>query len=337
MSGERGPGRPESGGAGRALGPSAYTEIEGGLAFFQGKIRPLSEATVSVATHGLNYGTACFEGLRAYWNPDMEQLFILHMDRHLERFTRSCALLHLRCPYSAQELGKWMVRLLREGAVREDVYIRPLAFKAARVIKVALEGLRDEVALFYTPMGDYVSPGGLSLQVSSWQRVSDRSLPKGAKASAAYMSAALAIDQAMRDGYDDAVLLGKDGHVAEASSANIFLVRAGALVTPPLSEDILEGVTRSAVIVLAKSLGLQVAERPVSQGELYTADEVFLTGTGAQIAPVSSIDGHAISGFGSGKVVGLLQDAYFRAARGLEPAFGHWLTPVLEGRPSAPF
>lgn len=319
---------PEAGVKGSARGPSPLEEISGVLAYFEGRIVPLEEATVTIATHALNYGTGCFEGIRAYWDADQGELYALQLEAHYRRFLNSCRLLRITCPLGLDELVGTTKELLRKGGVREDAYIRPIAFKASQVIKVGLSHMRDAFGIYYLPMGDYLPTGGLSLQVSPWQRISDNAIPSRSKTTGSYVNASLAADGAQAEGYHDAILLGQDGHVSEASGANIFLVRRGELVTPPLTSDILEGITRDLILGLAHDLGIPTAVRPVDRTELYVADEVLLVGTGVQVAPVTSIDRRPVGDGGIGPVAGKLQDLYFRAVRGKDPAYRSWLTPI---------
>ncbi|CAB3389431.1 MULTISPECIES: branched-chain amino acid transaminase [Kyrpidia] len=311
-----------------AQGPSPKQEISGGYCFFKGEIVPLADANVNITTHALNYGTGCFEGIRAYWNPDQGQLYMLKGLEHFQRLHRSCRILKIECPYSAEELVDITVRVLQKNGYREDVYIRPLAFKASQVIKVTLSGLRDEIAIFTVPMGDYVKTEGLSVVVSNWLRVADNIIPSRAKVTGAYINPALASDAATADGYDEAIMLSADGQVSEASSANLFVVRGGTLVTTPVTADILEGVTRRAVITLAQDLGIPYEIRNIDRTELYVADEMFLAGTGAQIAAITSVDRRPVGDGGVGPITRRLQEVYFRAVRGYEEAYRDWLTPV---------
>ena len=311
-----------------AKGPSARKEIEDGLCFFKGQIMPLAEATVGVATHALNYGTGCFEGIRAYWNEDAGQLYILKGLEHYQRLLRSAKILKISVPYSAQELLEWTVKILSLNGFRQDVYIRPLAFKAAQLIKVTLTGVRDDLAIFAVPMGDYVSTQGLKVTVSNWQRIADNIIPSRAKVTGAYINAALASDSATADGYDEAIMLGQDGQVAEASSSNLFIVRDNKVITSPVTADILEGITRQAVFELAHDIGLATEERAIDRTELYVADEVFLCGTGVQLAGVVEIDHRAIGDGTMGPLTRRLQSLYFDAVRGNDSRYRHWLTPV---------
>jgi branched-chain amino acid aminotransferase len=313
-----------------ASGPSPLSEIEEGVAWFRGRIVPVAEATISVATHALHYGTGCFEGIRAYWNAAENQLYVLRMEDHYRRFLHSCGMIGIACPYDVHQLESLTRELLRAGQYRQDVYIRPLAYKASKVIKVGLSGLRDEMAVLAVPMGNYVDLTGLKVMVSTWRRVNDNAIPARSKLTGGYINIALAVDDAQRKGYDEALLLTTDGHVAEGSGSNVFLVRRGQLVTPSVTDDILEGITRDIVLELARDLGIPTVERSVDRSELYVADEVFLTGTGAQIAPVVEVDDHVVGDGTIGPVTRRLQAAFFQAVRGEDARYRKWLTPVYE-------
>ncbi len=300
------------------------------MAFFHGRIMPLAEAQVSVATHALQYGTGCFEGIRAYWNEGRQNLYLLKAAEHYERFEDSCRMIRITCPYSVEHLLEATRALLKTGGFRQDVYIRPVAFKASQVIKLTLRDLRDDVAIYAVPMGNYIDVDGLRAMVSAWVRVSDNAIPARSKLTGSYVNMALASDDAHEKGYDEAILLGADGHVSEGAGSNLFMVRRGTLITPPVTADILEGITRSIVMELAKEKGIPVAERPIDRTELYLADEVFLTGTGAQIAPITEIDGRMIGSGCRGPVVERLQDVFFQTVRGDNPDHQDWVMPVYD-------
>lgn len=318
-----------------AQGPSARQEIEAEVAFFRGRLMPFKDATVSIATHALNYGTGCFEGLRAYWDSQHEELNIVKCGEHFERFLHSAAILKIGIPYSQAELIDATVGMLRANRFRQDVYIRPLAFKGAAMIKVTLTNVRNELGIFAVPMGDYVSTTGLRATVSHWTRIADNIIPSRAKVTGAYINAALAIDDAEQDGYDEAIMLSQDGQVAEASSSNLFIVREGRLLTSPVNADILEGITRQCVFQLANDLGIPCDERPIDRTELYVADEVFLAGTGVQLAGVVEIDHRPVGTGAPGPITTALQNAYFGAVRGADERYHDWLTPVYgDRRPS---
>lgn len=310
--------------------PLRTWNMEDSLCFFGGSIRPMSEAKVSVAAPGLNYGIGCFEGIRAYWNRDDNQLYALKLCEHYERFAQSCAMLKIGLQHTVEELCELTLEILRRNEYREDVYIRPLAFKGGSSIKLMLRGVPDDLAIYTFPFGNYVDiSSGLNVCVSSWRRISDNAIPARSKVTGAYINSALAVDDALEAGFDESIFLTADGHVSEGSSCNVFLVRGGKLVTPPVTADILEGITRAAVMQVAQeSLGLEVVEREVDRSELYVAEEVFFCGTGVQVSPVVRIDGRTIGTGRPGEITGRLQEAYFAAARGQDDRYRDWLAPV---------
>ena len=311
-------------------GPPPTTSVESGYAYFQSAIVPMADAKVSVATHALNYGTGCFEGIRGYWNEREGQLYLLKLAEHYRRFLKSCHVLKIATELSVEDLCRITREVVQRCGYRQDVYVRPLAYKASPVIKVGLRGLRDEVTVFAVPMGNYVKIDGLRLMTSPWQRINDNAIPARSKVTGGYINAALAVDDAQQRGFDDAVMLTRDGHVSEATSANLFIVGDGRLITTPVTDDILVGITREAVQGLADDLGIPVESRGIDRTELFVADEVFLCGTGVQLAAVTEIDGRVIGAGGTGPVTAALQQAYFAAVRGEDPRYKDWVTPVYD-------
>ena len=311
------------------LAPSTYS----GFAYFKGTIVPFDEANVSVGTHALNYGTGCFEGIRGYWNAEHEEIYLLKLAEHYQRFLKSAAILKMKLELNLEELCETTREIIRRSAYRTDIYVRPLAFKASPIIKVDLHSPVDALAIFTAPMGLYSRIDGLRVTISSWRRIGDNSIPARAKISGAYMNTALAAEDAVAAGYDDALMLTEDGHIAEASAANVFMLQGRTLITPPVTDDILVGITRAAVIQLARDFELEVVERSIDRTEIYQADEVFLCGTGVQIAPVIEVDGRPVGTGQCGSVTLSLQDAYFRAVRGDDPRYRQWCTPVYGGMP----
>jgi branched-chain amino acid aminotransferase len=306
----------------------AFAASDAEWCYHGGELVRMGDVRLSPATHALNYGTGVFEGIRAYWSEDRGTLQVLKMREHYERFERSCRLLRVDLANTVDELCDITLEILRRNAPREDTYIRPLAYKAAESVGVNLKG-DSELSIFTVPMGNYVELTGLKVCVSSWRRTPDNAIPARAKCTGSYVNTALAVDQAHRAGYDDAIFLTQDGQVSEASAANIFLVRKGQLVTPPVTADILEGITRDAVMELAgKELELPVIEREVGRTELYTADEVFLSGTGFQIAPVVEVDDRPVGTGSIGPVVERLQELYFKAARGEWDEYADWTIAI---------
>jgi branched-chain amino acid aminotransferase len=298
-------------------------------AFFRGEFVPLQDANVNVMTHAFNYGTGVFEGIRAYWNADEEQLFALDLLPHYERIKRSARLLMMDVRYSAQQLADTTLELLRRDGLREDVYIRPLVYKSSEIIGVRLHNLEHDVTIFATPFGQYIdTEGGIRAQVSSWRRTDDNAIPARSKITGAYVNSAFAKSEAQLNGYDEAIVLTQEGHVSEGSAENLFIVRNGTLVTPPATDNILEGITRGRLMSVAADLGFTVQERSIDRTELYVADEVFLCGTGAQISAVVEIDRRTIGSGRPGAVTRQLSQTYFDAVRGRVEAYRDWLTPV---------
>ena len=310
------------------MGGKAFTANDADWCYHGGELRKLGDVRLSPATHALNYGTGVFEGIRAYWNEGRGTLQVLKLREHFERFEKSCRMLRIELPLTVDELCDTTLEVLRRNAPREDTYIRPLAYKAAEAIGVNLRG-PSLLTILTVPMADYVELTGLKVCVSSWRRTPDTSIPARGKLTGSYINTALAVDEAQRAGYDDAIFLTQDGHVSEASAANIFLLRKGQLVTPPVTADILEGIARDCVMELAeKELGMPVIERDVDRTELYVADEVFLSGTGFQIAPVTEVDGRPVGAGGIGPVAERLQELYFKAARESLNGYEDWTVAV---------
>ena len=299
-------------------------------AFFRGDYVPLRDANINVMTHGFNYGTAVFEGIRAYWNADEEQLFGLELLAHYTRIRASARLLMMEISQSPEELAEITVELLRRDALREDVYLRPIIYKSSETIGVRLHNLDADITIFGVPFGQYIdTEGGIRAQVSSWRRTDDNAIPARGKITGAYVNGALAKSEAQLNGFDEAIVLTSDGHVSEGSAENLFIVKRGVLITPPVTDNILEGITRARLMEIARDdLGIEVLERSIDRTELYGADEVFLCGTGAQISPVIEIDRRSIGGGRPGEITRNLSRTYFDAVRGRLPAYRGWLTPV---------
>ena len=248
--------------------------LEEGYAYFEGNIVPMSEAKVSVATHALQYGTACFEGIRGYWNADHQQLYLLKLREHYERMADSWNVLRMFPSETVYDLCRITVELVREHGYHEDVYVRPLAYKASRTLKPTLSSLRDAIAIYTFPMGNYVDiSAGLNVCTSSWRRANSNAMPVRAKVTGAYVNSSLAEDDANAAGFDEAILLTHDGTVSEGSSCNLFILRNGKFATPALSDDILEGVTRNTLIDLIRNeLAMTVDDRHIDRTELYASE-----------------------------------------------------------------
>jgi branched-chain amino acid aminotransferase len=281
-------------------------------------------------THALHYGTGCFEGIRAYWNATQNQLYLLKAEPHYARLRRSAAILRLSVPHSSDELVSLTLELLRRNEARTDTYIRPFVFVSAEEIGVRLHGLQQSFLIYSAPLGEYIATeSGIRCMTSTWRRISDSAIPARAKISGSYVNSALAKSEALENGYDEAIMLAHDGHVSEGSAENLFMLRDSVFVTPSVTEDILEGITRNLLIGLIRDeLGLEVVERAIDRTELYTCDELLLCGTGAQVAPVIEVDHRVIGARRVGPATQQLQEIYFRAVRGEDPRYRDWLTPV---------
>ncbi len=299
------------------------------ILFMNGEFIPAERGVISVRTHAFAYGTACFEGIRGYWNEEDQQIYLFRLREHYERLLNSCKVLQIKLPYSVEDLMDISIELVRRNNQRQDVYLRPVAYKSDEIIGVRLHGLTDQFILTSEPMGNYVEIGGLNCGVSSWRRIDDNAMPARAKICGAYVNSAFAKSEAIQNGYDEAIMLTHEGHVSEGSAENIFLLVNGELVTPAPSENILLGITRDTIIKLSqRELGYITRERQIDRTELYVADEVFLCGTGAQIAPVISIDHRPIGDGKMGPISQKLQKLYFDVVRGRHSVYNHWCTPV---------
>jgi branched-chain amino acid aminotransferase len=309
--------------------PAAFDQADSWV-YFNGTVMRYRDAHIGVMTHALHYGTGCFEGIRAYWNEAAGKLYALKMPEHYERLRDSAKILHMEVPHSTDELCAITVDLLRRNGYREDVYIRPLVYKAEEIIGVRLHGLRDGFLIYTSPFGNYIEcDDGIRCMVSSWRRIDDNAAPARAKCTGIYVNSALAKTEALESGFDEAIMLTQDGHVCEGSAENLFIVRGGTFVTPPPSDNILEGITRAALMhLLTEEFGLPVDERSIDRSELYVADEVFLCGTGAQVAPVIEIDRRTIGDGEPGPLTLRLQELYFNACKGENQKYLDWLTEV---------
>ena len=299
-------------------------------AFFQGKIVPYSEAKIGVATHALNYGTAVFGGLRGYWNADKQKLLVFRPLDHYRRFLNSCRMMCMEFDHTPESLTNLTLELLRQDSYQENVYIRPLAYKADEGIGVRLHDLKDDLTIFALPYGHYgKNEGSCHITISSWRRIDDNTIPARGKISGAYASSALIKTDAVRAGFDEAIVLTQDGHLAEGSAMNIFMVRDGVLVTPPITDNILEGITRRSVMELAKNeLGLAVVERQIDRSEIYICDEFFMTGTAAQVTVCTRVDYRPIGKGTMGPVAQSLLKMFDEVVHGNNSKYAAWNVPV---------
>ena len=301
------------------------------LAFFQGKVVPIEEAQVNVMTHALHYGTAVFEGIRGNWNATDEKLYVFRMQEHYERLLQGCSMLMLNIPYTASDLCQITIDLLRECGYRQDLYIRPLAYKSEELVaNLKLQEIDSDFTLITVPFGDYLdSDGALKCCTSSWRRVDDTNIPPRLKISGTYVNGILAKTEATLAGFDEAIMLTQDGYVSEGSGENLFMIQDGLSFTPPVSDNNLTGITRdSAIEIGKKKLGVEVIERRIRRSELYFADEVFLTGTAAHIQAVGYLDNRMIGSGDSGPITTTINNVYQEAIRGNHLDFKDWCTAI---------
>ena len=306
-------------------------ELAGLQIYHNGRYVRYEDAKVGVLTHGLNYGTGCFEGIRGYWNSDQRQLYVFRLTEHFERLRQSAKLLLVTLEETAAQLSAHAVELIRRNDLRQDVYIRPIVFKSAEEIGVRLHGVSHDLSIVALPHKAYLDASkGLRACISSWRRVDDNSAPARAKLTGIYVGSALAKSDAVKSGFDEAILLTADGHVAEGSAENIFIVRNRSLITPPVTDNILEGITRATVMELAQAeLGLTVIERSLDRSELYQADEVFFTGTAVGVSPVVEIDHRPIGDGSIGKVSSAIVHLYDDVTLGKLSQYSHWVTTAF--------
>ena len=305
------------------------------LAYFRGGYIPLSDANVNITTHALHYGTAVFEGIRGNWNEQQGKMFIFRAPDHYERFLQGCKIMLLDIPYSVDELMDITTGLIERSGYREDVYIRPIAYKSEELVaNLILHKLASDFALIIVPFGSYIeAEGAIRCRTSSWRRIDDTIIPPRVKISGHYVNSILAKTEAVLSGFHEAIFMNQDGSVSEGSGENLFLIDKGIVYTPLVSENNLTGITRDCAWTLAESeLGLQVVERRIRRSELYLADEVFLTGTAAHITPVGELDNRPIGNGGVGPITQKIRDLYLDLIRGGNPKYEHWTTAVTPGR-----
>lgn len=302
--------------------------------YADGRFCSYDDAKVGLLTHGLQYGTGCFEGIRGYWDSQARELLLLQLHQHFSRLEVSGKILMMRLPHSVHELISITTELCARNKFDVDVYIRPVLYKSIEDIGVRLHNVPDGFAIVPLPFTPYLDvTGGLKTCVSSWRRADDAAAPPRAKITGLYVNSALAKSEAQQNGFDEAILLSGDGHVSEGSAENIFLVKNDVLYTPDPAQNILEGCTRQAVIDIARAeFGLEMVERAIDRGELYSAQEIFFTGTAAGVAHVSSVDHRTVGNGQMGPVTRRLSEFYARAVRGMEPAYRFWLTPTYGSR-----
>jgi branched-chain amino acid aminotransferase len=299
-------------------------------AFFEGKIVPWSDAKINIATHGFLYGTSVFGGMRAYWNGEKKRLFIFRPYDHFHRLLNSARMMAMEIPYDEEGLIDLTLNLLRTDDWKQDVYLRPTVYKADMGIGVRLHSLRDEFCMFVMPFEKYVNNDtNAHVTISSWRRIDDNVIPARGKVAGAYANSALIKTDANRAGFDEALVLDNNGHLSEGSAMNIFMVRDGRLVTPPITDNILEGITRRSVIDIArKELGLEVVERSIDRTEVFIAEEMFMTGTAAQIVAITKVDHRPVGRGEMGPIASKLRAHFDDIVRAKNPRYASWNVEV---------
>ena len=299
--------------------------------YFRGKIVPFQNANISIANTGFLYGLGVFTGIRAHFNSKEEKLYLFRPDEHYKRFYFACKLLRYQNflqNYDYEKFKEVLLSLLRENGIEQDVYIRVTNFTDENKVTPKLVGYGDSLCAFLYPLGDYVPTSGMRCKVSSWFRVEDNALPARAKINGAYVNTAFSKTEALLAGFDEALVLDGRGHVVEGSAENFFAVIDGKIITPPVHDNILEGITRKTLIQIATDEGYVVIERSIDRSELYKAEEIFLTGTGAKVSPVTNVDGYEVGNGEVGPIGKRLQDLYSRIVRGEVERYRHWLLEV---------
>jgi branched-chain amino acid aminotransferase len=300
--------------------------------FVDGAFVSASDARLSALSNVVSYGTGTFDGIRAYWNQAHGELYLLEAEAHYERMSRSARILGLRLTVPVAELVSVTTELLRRNNVRTDAYVRPLLFQAGEQLAVRMHDSGTRLCIPATPItDDYINPRGVRCMVSTWRRAPDTAMPNRAKVIGSYVGPALAKSEAVRNGFDEALLLTVDGYVAEATTSNVFVRLGSEWATPPVTDDILEGITRRQVMrLLAEEHGASVNERRIHRSELYTCDEALLCGTAAIVVPVVEVDGRPIGAGEAGDMTLALQRDIQTIARREDHRHHEWTTPVYE-------
>jgi len=300
------------------------------MAYFEGNFVPIEEANLNVMTHAFNYGSAVFEGIRGNWNPAHEELYLFKVREHIDRLVQSARILRMNGTYDADEISNLVVELARRCDYKEDMYIRPMVYKSGLDIGPAIHSVEDKLLIYVRPLGDYLDPNaGATVMTSSWRRVDDTSIPARAKVSGLYVNNGLATSEAKQNGMTEAIMLNQDGHVSEGAGENLVMIRNGVLISPPQSDNILEGITLDTALFLAsEKLNLPVERRTIDRSELYIADELFMTGTAAHVTPVTEVDRVPVGDGQPGVVSRKLQKLFFDAITGELTEYESWLIPV---------
>jgi len=303
--------------------------------FTNGHFEPSERGMIPIQSHGFAISAGCFEGIRGYWNEREQEIYLFRLREHFERLLQSCKILQISLPYTIDRLIEISIELIRRNSQRQNVYLQPWAYKDDRTTEAYSHDLIDHLILTVEPRENYIDTIGLSCGISSWWRIDNNAIPVQAKSVPARAISTYIKEDARSKCFDAAIVLTRDGHVSGGSAENIFLVINGQLVTPTPTNGILSGITRDTVIELAeRELGRIPQERPIDRTELYTAEEIFLCGTDAQIAPVVQVDHRIIGNGQTGPITSALQKFYFEVVHGHHPCYAaKWCTPAYAGIP----
>ncbi|MGL4913818.1 MAG: branched-chain amino acid transaminase [Romboutsia sp.] len=297
--------------------------------FYEGEIKKEEEVSLSIRCKAFNYGLGCFEGIRAYWDDESQELRAFRLKEHYERLLQSCKTLYINIPYTVEELCDATVELLRKNNHKTTVYIRPVAFKGSDDLSPTLLDDDNRILIYLQPLGRFATKDFYDVAVTSWKRIPDNAMPVRTKATGGYINSALASLEVLQNGYDEAIFLNDKGHVSEGPGENIFMVKNNQLITPPCSDDILEGITRNTVMELAKNeLGIEVIERSITRSELYSATELFFSGTAMEVTPICSVDRRKIGDGSPGEVCSKIKDLFFDVTKGKHEKYAHYVTPI---------
>tara|TARA_B100000700_G_scaffold222511_1_gene245161 strand:- start:18348 stop:19268 length:921 start_codon:yes stop_codon:yes gene_type:complete len=299
-------------------------------AFLNGEFTELENAKISIVTHAFNYGTGVFEGIRGNWNEKKNQLYIYKLEEHINRILHSSKIMRLEPKYSKEKMIDVIIDLVKRNDYKEDIYIRPIVYKSSEIVGLRMHDLDDEFLVYIVPFGDYLDPSkGINCGTSSFRRIDDSMIPVRAKVTGLYVNNSMAKTEAYLNGYDEAIMLNMDGHVSEGTGENIAIIKGQTIISPAVSDNILEGITLETALQIAeKELNLNVERRTIDRSELYIADEVLMTGTAAHITPVVSIDKINIGNGQPGSITKTMQEKYFSIIKGENDSYSSDLSKI---------
>lgn len=300
------------------------------IGFFKDKFVNEDAMVLPIRSKAIQYGLGTFEGVRAYWNSEESQLYIFRSNDHYKRLLESCKIFRLQSPYSVEKLTETTIELLKKNDLKTNTYIRPLFYHNSTKMAPVFEDGDTEFAMYCNPLDAYIDTSkGIDVCISSWQRVPDNAIPSRAKPTGLYLNSALVRDEAYKNGFQEGIFLTKNGSVSEGSGEHIFMVKGNTIVSPPSTEDNLDGITRKTIIELVENeTDYTFVERTIARTELYTCDELFFVGTGAEVTSIKSVDRRDVGTGDFGKITKEIQTIYFDVVHGRNKKYSDWLTPV---------